>query len=142
MKCMSSVIHGSLMPEMCLVASRMSNQRACLPPTSSMDALNANRTLPPQSSAKSAAQADQKARGANRSTKVAGKLKVLPDQPDVATQSQILSEPPKPAPPPTSASTGTPGSDDEDAEDEDEPEEPEEQDVEVCCAPPICGFGN
>ncbi|KLO20029.1 DUF155-domain-containing protein [Schizopora paradoxa] len=95
-----------------------------------MDALNSNRTLPPQSSAKSAAQVDQKARGANRSTKVAGKLKVLPDQPDVPTQSQILSEPPKPAPPPTT-STGTPGSDDEDAEDEDEPEEPEEQDAEV-----------
>lgn len=115
-------------------------QGACLLPTSSMDALNSNRTLLPQSSAKSAAPVDQKARGANRSTKIAGKLKVLPDQPDVPTQSQILSEPPKPAPPPTT-STGTPGSDDDDAEDEDEPEEPEEQDAEVCCSPPRFSSG-
>lgn len=104
-----------------------------------MDALNANRTLAPQSSAKSAAQADQKARGANRSTKVAGKLKVLPDQPDVPSQSQILLEPPKPPPPPTT-SAGSPGSDDEDAEDEDEPEEPDEQDAEVRRTPPNVGL--
>ena len=79
-----------------------------------------------------AAQPDGKPRGANRSTKVAGKLKVLPDQPDVPTQSKILNEPPKfptiaeGAKPPT-----TTDSDEEGEEEDDEPEEPEEQDAEV-----------
>ena len=63
-------------------------------------------------------QTEIKARGANRSTKVAGKLKVLPDQPDVPTQSKILIEPSKiPAP----NDEGKPGTSPEsDEEDEDE----------------------
>ncbi|KAL5514340.1 hypothetical protein ACEPAG_2428 [Sanghuangporus baumii] len=83
-----------------------------------------------------AAASEPKPRGANRSTKVAGKLQVLPEQPDVPTQSQILPEPSKPKPPrateppvilePTSGSTAE---SDEDADDEEE--ELEEQDAEV-----------
>lgn len=104
-----------------------------------MDGANASRTLLPTHTAaatKPPAQADQKARGANRSTKVAGKLKVLPDQPDVPTQSQILSEPQRPPVPPQPAPTNPPntaGSDDDDGEDDDteEQEEQEEQDAEV-----------
>ena len=105
-----------------------------------MDGVNRNRTLIPTHTVGKAppppAQADQKTRGANRSTKVAGKLKVLPDQPDVPTQSQILSEPPKPAQP-TADTAPKSGSDDEDGEDDDteeQEEEQEEQDAEVCCA--------
>lgn len=84
------------------------------------------------------AQAEQKARGANRSTKVAGKLKVLPDQPDVPSQSQILAEAPK-TPPPAAAerelkSGGTGDSDEEDGDDEEEPEDGEEPDAEVSVA--------
>ena len=80
---------------------------------------------------------DQKPRGANRSTKVAGKLQVLPEQPDVPTQSQILPEPPKPKPPRTvevppvvEVTSGSTAESDEDADDEEEEIE-EEQDAEV-----------
>ncbi|OCB89128.1 DUF155-domain-containing protein [Sanghuangporus baumii] len=92
--------------------------------------------LPVASSKAPAAASEPKPRGANRSTKVAGKLQVLPEQPDVPTQSQILPEPSKPKPPraaeppvipePTSGSTAE---SDEDADDEEE--ELEEQDAEV-----------
>lgn len=77
-------------------------------------------------------QTETKARGANRSTKIAGKLKVLPDQPDIPTQSKVLIEPPKPAiPKEERKDEPSPESDDE-GEDEDELEELEEQEVEVC----------
>ncbi|KAI5121802.1 hypothetical protein M0805_009794 [Coniferiporia weirii] len=76
--------------------------------------------------------AESKPRGANRSTKVAGKLQVLPDQQDVPPQTKVLTELPKPPPPaavgePTSASTVD--SDEEEADDEEE--DIEEEDAEV-----------
>ncbi|EJD54832.1 DUF155-domain-containing protein [Auricularia subglabra TFB-10046 SS5] len=95
--------------------------------------------------------ADAKPRGANRSTKVAGKLKVLPEQPDPTTQSRVPasgSQPqvaqPAPAPPvpqtPVVEDARTPeqiqreaeSAADADAEDEDEDEEEtsDEQDLE------------
>ena len=74
-------------------------------------------------------QPDSKPRGANRSTKVAGKLKVLPDQPDVPTQSKVLNEAPNPpaiTPQPVEAKPlTTTDSDEEEADEEEEPEEPE-----------------
>lgn len=66
---------------------------------------------------------EPKARGANRSTKVAGKLKVLPEQPEPATA--------KVAEPPSSLkdeNVGTTGDSDEGDIDDDDQEEP---DVEV-----------
>ncbi len=92
--------------------------------------------LPRTNSAPAVAVTDSKPRGANRSTKVAGKLKVLPDQPDPLTQSTILGEAPKtpriPAPAEYLTDGTVAGSDeDEDADDEEETEEPEELDVEV-----------
>ena len=81
-------------------------------------------------------QPDSKPRGANRSTKVAGKLKVLPDQPDVPTQSKVLNEAPKPpAVTPQLVEVKpltTTDSDEEEADEEEEPDEPDEQDAEVC----------
>ncbi|KAH7915051.1 hypothetical protein BJ138DRAFT_1142512 [Hygrophoropsis aurantiaca] len=65
---------------------------------------------------------EPKARGANRSTKVAGKLKVLPDQP---APHPVL-EPPNEA----DESLGTTGDTDE-GDDEEEDEEEEAEDVEV-----------
>lgn len=81
---------------------------------------------------------DAKPRGANRSSKVAGKLQVLPEQPDVPTQSTILPDPSKPKPPPKAetasanepTSTSAGDSDEEDGDDEEE--ELEEEDAEVC----------
>ncbi|KAG1819375.1 DUF155-domain-containing protein, partial [Suillus variegatus] len=69
---------------------------------------------------------EPKTRGANRSTKVAGKLKVLPDQPTSSTQSKILPRPD------AEESLGTTGdTDDGDDEDEDESVEDEDEDVEI-----------
>ena len=96
-------------------------------PTSSRPAVVAPTTV---GKASQSQQTETKARGANRSTKVAGKLKVLPDQPDVPTQSKILIEPSKPPVPKEEGKPGT--SPESDEEDEDEPEESEEQEVEVC----------
>ncbi|TDL24652.1 DUF155-domain-containing protein [Rickenella mellea] len=92
--------------------------------------------LPRTNSAPAVTATDSKPRGANRSTKVAGKLKVLPDQPDPLTQSTILGEAPKaprtPAPAEYLTDGTVAGSDeDEDADDEEATEEPEELDVEV-----------
>ena len=71
-------------------------------------------------------------RGANRSTKVAGKLKVLPEQPDAPIQ-----EPARAAPILKHVSEGSSGtvglSEDGDVDDEDEDEEPEDITVEVRC---------
>ena len=98
----------------------------------------ANQSRLPVTGSKAPAPAtDQKPRGANRSTKVAGKLQVLPEQPDVPTQSQILPEPSKPKPPRTvevppvvEVTSGSTAESDEDADDEEEEIE-EEQDAEV-----------
>jgi hypothetical protein len=67
-------------------------------------------------------------RGANRSTKVAGKLKVLPEQPEPITAKTVdLPGPPKDQD--ENVGTTTTGDSDEgDVEDDDEPE-----DVEVSC---------
>ncbi|KAH7882362.1 DUF155-domain-containing protein, partial [Phlebopus sp. FC_14] len=66
---------------------------------------------------------EPKARGANRSTKVAGKLKVLPDQPTTpATKAKLLVEPQQPVE--VDESTGaTDEGDDEEEEEEDEDDE-------------------
>jgi hypothetical protein len=68
-------------------------------------------------------------RGANRSTKVAGKLKVLPEQPEVSTPTTRTS----PAVGISyGGSSGTAGvSEDGDVDDDDDDDEPEE--VEVSC---------
>ena len=69
-------------------------------------------------------------RGANRSTKVAGKLKVLPEQPDApipARAAPILKHV-------SEGSSGTVGlSEDGGVDDDDEDEEPEDITVEVRC---------
>lgn len=70
---------------------------------------------------------ETKARGANRSTKVAGKLKVLPDQPEPVLPVKVDA----PAPPKTHMVTEE--SEDEEAEsDEDGDDEEEPEDAEVC----------
>lgn len=67
--------------------------------------------------------AEQKARGANRSTKVAGKLKILPDQPEpyVADKPTTLPPPPKVSEAEGSGATGD--SDEDEADDEDDTED-------------------
>lgn len=67
---------------------------------------------------------EPKIRGANRSTKVAGKLKVLPDQPTSSTQGKL-----EPSPD-AEESLGTTG-DTDDGDDEEEEEDEEEEDVEI-----------
>lgn len=76
---------------------------------------------------------ETKPRGANRSTKVAGKLKVLPEQPDPAPRNLDLPGPPKSGDKGGNVSGGgaTTGDSDEGDIDEDEEEE-EGQDAEVC----------
>lgn len=77
-----------------------------------------------------AAQGEPKARGANRSTKVAGKLKVLPEQPEpIIPKDQLRHEPTVSAPPKRgegedSATAG-------DSEEEDGDDEIDTEDVEV-----------
>lgn len=87
------------------------------PATSSIP--NVSRNPPPPS--------EPKARGANRSTKVAGKLKVLPDQPEPPTPTP--DKPLEPPPPPKvqeGEGSGTAGdSEDDDADVEEEPEDVE-----------------
>lgn len=79
---------------------------------------------PPPRSQTTAVSAEQKARGANRSTKVAGKLKVLPDQPEP----QVVDKPTAIPPPPKAAEFGegsgvTGESDDDEADDEEDTED-------------------
>ena len=71
--------------------------------------------------------AEQKARGANRSTKVAGKLKVLPDQPEphVADKPSVVPPPPKAVE--AGEGSGATGDSDEDEADDEE----DADDVEV-----------
>lgn len=73
----------------------------------------------------------------NRSTKVAGKLKVLLDQPDVLTHSKILSKPTsnvaeQEVGKDVEVKSWRSESDDDDADNEEEPDKDEEQDIEVC----------
>jgi hypothetical protein len=74
-----------------------------------------------------AAASEQKARGALRSTKVAGKLKVLPEQPDseLVPPRKTLQIPPK------DHETGI-GSTGDSEEGDDEEEEDDAEDVQVC----------
>ncbi|KAG1863064.1 DUF155-domain-containing protein [Suillus subluteus] len=82
--------------------------------------------LLPKSIAGVSREPEPKIRGANRSTKVAGKLKVLPDQPTSSTQGKLLPRPD------AEESLGTTGdTDDGDDEDEDESDDDEDEDVEV-----------
>ncbi|KAJ8517802.1 hypothetical protein ONZ45_g5079 [Pleurotus djamor] len=98
--------------------------------------------MPPPSSATSSQPStsskavEVKARGANRSTKVAGKLKVLPEQPESdlilpkrTTTVQVAPPPRRPLTEETSGSTGD--SDDADADDDDDEQDEELEDVEV-----------
>jgi hypothetical protein len=80
--------------------------------------------LLPKSIAGVSREPEPKTRGANRSTKVAGKLKVLPDQPTSSTQGKLLPHPD------AEESLGTTG-DTDDGDDEDESDEDEDEDVEV-----------
>ena len=103
-----------------------------------VDPPSTSRQPPPVAKAPQVALPADAKRGANRSTKVAGKLKVLPDQPDVPTQSKILGEVNKaPLPPPTSpvGERKPTDSDEDDADEEDEGEETEETDAVVCLCP-------
>lgn len=68
--------------------------------------------------------AESKPRGANRSTKVAGKLKVLPEQPEPATSKVVDFRGP-----PRDEDVGTTGDSDEGDIDDDEEDDPD--DVEV-----------
>lgn len=82
----------------------------------------------PQAAKNTPASAQEpKARGANRSTKVAGKLKVLPDQPEPPTPvPDTHLEPPPPPKLQVGESSGTTGdSEDDDADIEEEPEDAE-----------------
>jgi len=87
--------------------------------------------LPRTASASSSAAGETKPRGANRSTKVAGKLKVLPEQPEdlpvIGTKTGL----PKP---PTAKDYTESGANTGESEDGDveESEQSEEEDVEVC----------
>ncbi|PSR78613.1 hypothetical protein PHLCEN_2v7360 [Hermanssonia centrifuga] len=73
---------------------------------------------------------EPKARGANRSTKVAGKLKVLPDQPEpVVPQDKLRVEPPPPPKREEGEGSATAGDSDEDEGDDEAGDETE--DVEV-----------
>lgn len=76
------------------------------------------KTNPPQPS--SAAQAEPKIRGANRSTKTAGKLKVLPDQPTTPGPATRLAPEPDEG---VNATGDTDEGDDEEEEDDDEDDE-------------------
>ncbi|KAG1731599.1 uncharacterized protein EDB91DRAFT_1058542 [Suillus paluster] len=84
------------------------------------------KPLLPKSIAGISREPEPKTRGANRSTKVAGKLKVLPDQPTSTTQTKLEPRPD------AEESLGTTGdTDDGDDEEEDEEDEDEGEDVEV-----------
>ena len=73
--------------------------------------------------------AEPKARGANRSTKVAGKLKVLPDQPEPVVPID-KTEPPPPPKRQQGEGSGTADESDED-EGDDEAEADDTEEVEV-----------
>ena len=74
--------------------------------------------------------AEPKPRGANRSTKVAGKLKVLPEQPEpIIPKDALRLEPPVSAPPRRDEGEGSATAGD--SEDEDADEEIDTEDVEV-----------
>lgn len=74
--------------------------------------------------------AEPKARGANRSTKVAGKLKVLPEQPEpLVPKDNLRLEPPVSAPPRRDEGEGSATAGDSDEDDGDD--EIDTEDVEV-----------
>lgn len=72
---------------------------------------------------------EPKARGANRSTKVAGKLKVLPDQPEPIVPVDKIEPPPPPKSGEGAGSATAEDSDDDEGDDEAEAEDTEEADV-------------
>ena len=74
---------------------------------------------------------EPKARGANRSTKVAGKLKVLPDQPEPVVPIDKVEPPPPPKKPEGEGSATAEDSEDDDGDDEAEAEDTEEVEVSV-----------
>lgn len=77
------------------------------------------KTNPPSSPPTT--QAEPKTRGANRSTKTAGKLKVLPDQPTAPSPA------PRPAPEPEESSDSSSDSDESDSDEEEESDEDDEE---------------
>lgn len=77
-------------------------------------------------SAPSASTSEQKARGANRSTKVAGKLKVLPDQPEPYVADKPVTLPPPPKVGESGEGSGATGdSEDDEADDEEDGDDTE-----------------
>ena len=74
-----------------------------------------------------------KARGANRSTKIAGKLKVLPDQPEPVVPLDKEEPPPPPKRTPGQASVIVEDSDEDEGDDEATTTEDTEE-IEVRCA--------
>lgn len=95
--------------------------------------LTMSSSQPPPRTPQTAAIIDQKARGANRSTKVAGKLKVLPDQPEphVVDKTPVLPPPPKVSE--VGEGSGATGdSDDDEADDEEDTEDVEVRDYGHC----------
>lgn len=83
-----------------------------------------------------AAPTELKHRGANRSTKVAGKLKILPEQPDlpplVVNKNAQLKGPPRDH----EESVGTTGDSDE-GDDENDDDEQEDVEVRACSSGPL-----
>lgn len=73
--------------------------------------------------------AEPKARGANRSTKVAGKLKVLPDQVEPVLRNKVVEVKPPPKDKVDEEEEEEAESDEDEGDDEEEPEE-----IEVCRA--------
>ena len=74
---------------------------------------------------------EPKARGANRSTKVAGKLKVLPEQPEpIIPKDDLRLDQPPSAPPRRDEGEGSATAGD--SEDDDGDDEIDTEDVEVC----------
>lgn len=74
---------------------------------------------------------EPKARGANRSTKVAGKLKVLPDQPEPLVPVDKLEPPPPPRKPEGETTSAVEESDEDDGDDEAGGDDTEEIEVRV-----------
>jgi hypothetical protein len=86
--------------------------------------------MQPETSASRANASETKARGANRSTKLAGKLKVLPEESELTAPGQRLGAP---VPPKDQGERLENTADSEDGDDEEEEEE-DEDDVKVCIA--------
>ena len=78
------------------VVANTGRNHSASPPSSKMSTNGGGSVLPVHNGAQQTPAeqtADAKPRGANRSTKAAGKLKLLPEQPDPLSQSRIIPGP-------------------------------------------------